>query len=203
MKPETIDERTGLTRGGQRVSTVPDPAGRPHRIFHRVGRFGGLSEAERARPNYAAPFDLELPNEGTLMGARNPFPPNGSADWIVSKADHWIFEGTGMRNGDRIPGLVGWEHHGEPADIPGLEVVAEGTTINSGDLESPYAATVYPGPRGNWVFNAATIFWSMGLSAPPGLVPPYSHYGRPHGPDKRVQRITANFLTACKATPDR
>jgi hypothetical protein len=102
-----------------------------------------------------------------------------------------------MRNGDRIPGLVGWEHHGDPAAIPGLEVVAEGTTINSGDDESHYTATVYPGARGNWVFNAATIFWSIGLSDPPGLMPPHSHFGRPHGADERVQKITSNFLEKC------
>jgi len=66
---------------------------------------------------------------------------------------------------------------------------------------STYAATVYPGPANNWVFNAATIFWSMGLSQPPGLIPPYSHLGRPHGPDERVQRITTNFLRRCRVTP--
>ena len=32
------------------------------------------------------------------------------------------------------------------------------------------------------------------LLAPPGHMLPYSHYGRPHGPDARVQRITANLL---------
>jgi hypothetical protein len=30
-----------------------------------------------------------------------------------------------MKAGDRIPGLIGWEYHGDPpGDIPGLEVVA-------------------------------------------------------------------------------
>lgn len=128
-------------------------------------------------------------------------PANGSADWIARNTDHWLFEGTGMQDGDRIPGLVGWECHGDPADIPGLEVVAEGTTINSGGEKARYAATVYPGPEGNWVFNAATIFWSMGLSAPPGVILPHSHYGRPHGEDERVQRITANFFGKCSINP--
>jgi hypothetical protein len=44
------------------------------------------------------------------------------------------------------------------------------------------------------VFNASTIFWSQGLSAPPGHMPPISHHGRPHGPDVRVQRITRNLF---------
>ncbi len=59
------------------------------------------------------------------MGARNVEPVNGGGDWIVVKPEHWIFEGTGMKKGDRIPGLVGWEYHGDPP-IPGLEVVADG-----------------------------------------------------------------------------
>ena len=44
------------------------------------------------------------------------------------------------------------------------------------------------------MFNASTIFWSQGLSTPPGHMPPISHHGRPHGPDERVQRITRNVL---------
>lgn len=195
------DRRTGLTPQGKRIPAKPGASELPFRTIQRVGRFGGLSEAEKARPNYAGPFSVEGPNEGLLMGARNPSPPNGSGDWIVRSQDHWIFEGTGMRNGDKIPGLVGWEHHGEPADIPGLEVVASGLTINSGGNESASAATVYPGPKGNWVFNAATIFWNIGLAKPPGLMPPYSHYGRPHGEDERVQKITANFLKRCGIFP--
>ena len=29
--------------------------------------------------------------------------------------EHWLFEGTGMKKGDSIKGLVGWEWHGDPA----------------------------------------------------------------------------------------
>ena len=73
-------------------------------------------------------------------------------------------------------------------------MVAEGPTWNGADKESHYTATVYPGPKGNLVFNASTIFWSQGLSAPPGHMPPISHHGRPHGPDPRVRRITRNVF---------
>ena len=127
-------------------------------------------------------------------------PANGSGDWIVTNEKHWIFEGTGLKNGDFFPGLVGWEHHGNPATLPGLEVIAAGKTLKASGDGSPYAATVYPGPKGNWVFNAASIFWSMGLAQPPGLTPPYSHLGRPHGVDERVQGITANFFKKCGIT---
>jgi hypothetical protein len=108
---------------------------------------------------------------------------------------HWLFAGTGMQKGDGIPGLVGWEWHGDPAPIPGLEVVATGPTQSApGQLNGGvYTATIYPGPKGNFVFNAATCWWADAMSAPPGYVRP-SVYTTPQGPDPRAQRITRNVL---------
>jgi|SRR5262245_52955807 len=169
----------------------PSTSGVANRMITRAGRYGGIREREKP---FMADLPLEAPNEATLIGAQTVTPFNGSGDWIVTKPEHWIFDGTGMKKGDCIPGLVGWEFHGEPADIPGLEVVAAGKTYTGGDQESHYTATIYPGPKGNFVFNASTIFWSQGLSAPPGHMPPISHHGRPHGPDERVQRITKNVF---------
>ncbi len=178
---------------------VSNSKGQPNRAFNRAGRYGGLSEAEIK--NKFGPFDLDGPNERNLIGARTINPFNGSDNWTVSQPKHWILKGTGMKKGDSIPGLVGWEFHGDPAPIKGLEVVAEGHSTNSAGKQAHWTATVYPGPKGNWVFNASTIFWSMGLSNPPGFILPFVHHGRPHGVDPRVQRITANFLTQCKVFP--
>ncbi len=165
--------------------------GRPNRTITRVGRFGGLA-AQGVESKYE--FSSTGPDEGLLMGARNVSPVNGGGDWTVSKADHWMFSETGLRNGDSIPGLVGWEYHGAPADIPGLEVVAEGTALRGGVEPQHWTATIYPGPKNNFVFNAATIFWAQGLSSPPGHMLPWSHWSRPHGPDSRVQQVTHNLL---------
>ena len=126
--------------------------------------------------------------------ARNVEPVNGGGDWIITRPEHWMFKDTGVQAGDRIPGLIGWEYHGQPAEIPGLEVVATGTAFQGGENPQQWTATIYPGPKGNFVFNAATIFWAQGLSNPPGHVLPWSHWSRPHGPDERVQRITHNLL---------
>ncbi|MFM8270908.1 MAG: N,N-dimethylformamidase beta subunit family domain-containing protein [Gemmata sp.] len=163
----------------------------PNRVIERVGRYGGIRPGEE---KWMADLPEAAPNESTLIGAQTVTPFNGSGDWICTNPAHWVFAGTGMLKGDRIPGLVGWEFHGDPAKIPGLEVVAAGTTLNGGDKESRYAATIYPGPKGNTVFNASTIFWAQGLSSPLGHWLPYVHNGRPHGPDARVQKITANLL---------
>ena len=163
-----------------------------NRRIRRDAPYGGMAR----QPGFD---ELKLyakagPDEGLLMGAVNVVPVNGGGDWIVAQPEHWIFEGTGMKKGDRVPGLVGWEYHGAPARIPGLEVVAEGTAWRSGVQAQHWTATVYPGPKKNFVFNAATIFWSQGLSTPPGHMLPWSHWNRPHGPDERVQRITRNLL---------
>ncbi|QDU78897.1 hypothetical protein Pla110_06010 [Polystyrenella longa] len=167
----------------------------PNRTFYRAGRYGGLIEAEKEMG--FGPFDMEGPNENLLIGARTIDPFNGSGDWICSQPDHWLFADTGMKAGDGIPGLVGWEFHGDPAAIPGLEVIAAGTSTNAGGRDANWTSTLYSGPKDNLVFNASTIYWSMGLSDPPGFTLPFSHFGRPHGPDRRVQQITTNFLKKC------
>jgi len=104
-----------------------------------------------------------------------------------------------MKKGDGIPGLVGWEWHGDPAQIPGLEIVASGLTQNKpGELNGGiYTATIYPGPKGNFVFNASTCWWGDGLSEPPGYLRP-SVYTTPKGPDARVEQITRNILEAMR-----
>ena len=172
----------------------PSSDGRANRVTFRGGPYGGQHRWAVEREEQHGPFPERGPDEGFLMGARNVDPVNGGGDWVVAKADHWIFEGTGVSNGDRIPGLIGWEYHGDPPDIPGLEVVAEGTALQGGVRPQHWTATIYPGPKENFVFNASTIFWSQGLSSPPGHTLPWSHWTRPHGPDERVQKITHNLL---------
>ena len=57
-----------------------------------------------------------------------------------------------------------------------------------------YTATIHPEAKGNLVFNAATIWWSLGLSEPPGFLKPSAHGGSPRGVDARVQRMTKNLF---------
>jgi hypothetical protein len=164
-----------------------------NRVIERVGKFGGPGTAADRRN--AARWTRHGPDPALLMGARTTDPANGSADWTCVNPRHWIFEGTGMKEGDAIKGLVGWEHHGHPAAIPGLEVLARGPLTSGGRPQKvDYTATIHPGPKGNWVFNASTIWWSDGLSEPPGYQRPSAHGGTPPGPDPRVRRITENLF---------
>lgn len=169
--------------------------GRPNRIMFRGGPYGGTYKYAEARERDNGPFPHRGPDEGYLMGSRNVDPVNGGGDWVCELPEHWIFENTGMKKGDSIPGLIGWEYHGDPPDdIPGLEVVAKGTALQGGVNPQQWTATIYPGPKNNFVFNASTIFWCQDLSSPPGHMLPWSHWSRPHGPDERVQQITHNIM---------
>ncbi|MBY0513512.1 MAG: hypothetical protein K2P78_06330, partial [Gemmataceae bacterium] len=91
--------------GGNSVCWVtgsyPAGDGRPDRVIERRGRFGGLRPAEEP---WAADLPEDGPDEALLMGARTVIPFNGSGDWVCTKPDHWVFAGTGMKAGDRIPG---------------------------------------------------------------------------------------------------
>lgn len=163
--------------------------------IRRVGVFGppdGTTDfVEMDSLEHVRPYGNEL------MGAHSTGPVTGGADWICTKPEHWIYRNTGMKHGDKIPGVIGWEWHGDPAPIPGLEVVASGPTQSAPGQPNGgnYTATIYPGPKGNFVFNAATIWWGDGLSAPPGYLRP-KVYTEPKGPDPRLQQITRNILDA-------
>jgi hypothetical protein len=94
----------------------------------------------RRRQKENGPFPEHGPDEGLLMGGRNVEPVNGGGDWVVAKAEHWTFEGTALKNGEWIPGLVGWEYHGDPPKLAGLEVVAAGTAWAGGQIPQKWSS---------------------------------------------------------------
>jgi hypothetical protein len=155
------------------VELLPASDGRPNRVMRRAGR-GFKGEQE-------------------LMGATSY--GVGFADWTNDNPEHWAFEGTNMKKGDRVAQLVGWEYHGAPlGSHPGLVVLSEGPVYaaNGGKLTGTYATTLYTARRGNLVFNAGTCWWNVVLSSPPGFQnPPRKDFRRN---DPRIQRITKNIL---------
>ena len=155
------------------VELLPSTDGRPNRVMRRVGR-GFQGEQE-------------------LMGATSY--GVGFADWTSDTPDHWAFEGTNMKKGDRVSQLVGWEYHGAPlGKHKDLVVLSEGPVYgaNGERRTGTYATTVYTAPKGNLVFNAGTCWWNVVLSSPPGFQsPPRRDFLRN---DARIQRITKNIL---------
>ena len=160
-----------------RIYLNPSGKGQPNRVFGRINWFE---------------------NESDLMGSKSY--GVGLADWKISNPDHWIFRGTKIKKDDIIPDLVGWEFHGYPVgNIPKIQILAEDSL--AGAEGKKYAATYYETARGNFVFNAATCWWSMALSTPPGFPFPQNprklFTGRTidfRKNDTRVQSITHNLM---------
>ena len=145
---------------------------------------------------------VHFDDEEKLMGVTSYGP--GYGDWVVKNAKNWIYEGTGLKDGDIIPAMIGWEYHGAPLiDIDGLVEVAGSLLIQLGDaaaskpgtLKKEHNAVIYPCSKGNWVFNAGTIWWSEGLSQPPAHIPAgYNPEMRTFGVQPNIQKITSNIL---------
>ena len=163
------------------------------RGFERVGVFGPPHGTQEFASMYTLPHKRPYANE--LVGAHSTGPVVGGADWICADPDHWIYQQTGMKKGDAVPGLIGWEWHGDPAPIESLKIVAEGPTHSRpGEPNGGhYTATIYDGPKNNFVFNAATCWWADGLSEPPGYLRPEGYVPR-RGPHKWIQQITRNVV---------
>lgn len=115
------------------------------------------------------------------------------ADYVVQNAAHWIYAGTGLADGDVIPGIVGYETDAFDAAVPspaarsGTAALLATSPFVSFAGDSVYAsASIYQAPSGAWVFAAGTIGWSLGLD----------DFGDRAAPDERLQQTTRNVLDA-------
>lgn len=135
---------------------------------------------------------------GTIYGGQlNPF----VQDWVVLNTDSWLFEGTGLRPGDHVAGLVGKEYDHSASNAaapPGLTVLSRSPVVNRPYPGTDYAeSTLYTAPSGATVFSAGTITWSWGLddaSFPIGAL-----HSTPVSP--AIQRLTANLLDSLGRDP--
>src|SRR5437879_3654572 len=112
--------------------------------------------------------------------------------YVVTNSGHWVYAGTGFRDGDSVPGLVGYETDRLFNQYPLPNAVSGTYTLlsNSPFIDTPdhSNSSVYQAPSGAWVFGAGTINWSLGLD-PAGLFGD----GR-NRVDPRIQQTTANIL---------
>jgi len=122
--------------------------------------------------------------EGLLFGAMYdswelvPFP------LIVKDPNHWLFEGTGLKAGERLVGLAGYEFDRVTAGLapPGISISMESPIVTAEGLPSVTHVVDRTLPSGRLVFSAGVIYWPLGLSADPEV----------H--DGRVERMTLNVL---------
>jgi len=93
-------------------------------------------------------------------------------DFIVNNSDHWIYNNTGLADGDRIRGIVGIEVDQVFEALPGPQS-QEFTVIGRSRFQGAESrrpsiseSVVYQALSGAWVFASGTLLWSPGLSQP-------------------------------------
>jgi hypothetical protein len=117
-------------------------------------------------------------------------------DIIITKPEHWTMAGTNLREGDRLPRLLGYEADRiVGAAPPGTTILAQSPYEFEGRLHLAHM-TSYQLSNGTTVFAAGTIQWSWGLDDF-------------NAPDLRVssinagaQQITRNVLARFRQASD-
>jgi len=135
--------------------------------------------------------------EQTLIGVQYtdmvPWNNGSYAPYVVTNSGHWVYAGTGFRDGDSVPGLVGYEadrsfsQYAQPNAVSGTYTLLSRSPFTGSRGAPDYAnSTIYQAPSGAWVFAAGTLNWSLALDKLVG----WSSLE----PDPRIQRTTANIL---------
>lgn len=189
---------------------------RQNRIIRRIGRWGPIDPwLMTLAPEQAGFTDGDFADAGELMGAHLVEPAVGVADWRCANTAGPLasrfYSGTGLRDNDGLRGLIGHEFTGNPVGRPGLEVLAEERLIG-GDGQvtaNKYTATIYPGPKGNVVFNASTMWWPQFLNVatrlpfPPDGTPKFTSptglISQGSADMQRVEQLTLNLFDMFRA----
>jgi hypothetical protein len=121
--------------------------------------------------------------EAQLLGEQYECNPV-SADLVVARPDSWVFTGTGLTQGARLPGIVGGEYDryvagpGIPANI---EILAH-SPLNCRGRSSYADMTYYNAPSGAGVIDTGTQTWNTHLDGTT--------------PNQTIVDITTNILLA-------
>lgn len=157
------------------VRMEPSADGRPHRVMAcykssrdpAPGKAGRTSRWRDVRP------DQRHAEQG-LLGIQFNGIVLDPAPLVVKESKHWLWSGTGLRDGDKLPRLVGVEADAYDPEAPS-PAGARRTLL----AESPYkdsrptvtkptiqhtALTEYP--NGAMVFAAGTFHWALALDGP-------------------------------------
>jgi hypothetical protein len=131
--------------------------------------------------------------EQTLVGVQYTaqVQNGGYVSYVVSNSTSWVYAGTGFKDGDSVPGIVGYEGdrlfstYPAPPAVAGTETLLSHSPFTTVSKTSDYQnSSIYQAASGAWVFAAGTDGWSWALDS----------YGDRNLVDARIQQTTANIL---------
>jgi putative cell wall-binding protein len=111
--------------------------------------------------------------------------PERTMPLVITDATHWLYKGTGLKNGDKISGVVGGEIDRYDEEIPNVEVIAA-SPIKLYGKDSVSHAIWYQKPQGGKVFATGTFYWNWFLD-------PYGKEANASY-NKQIERITLNAM---------
>lgn len=134
------------------------------------------------------------PEEGMIgvMYVQSPI----DGDITIDNASHWVFANTGLKKGDLLKGLLGYEVDAivGAASPPNLVRLAHSPFV-SADNETGFSdMTIYTTSRGTMVFATGTIQWSWGLDD-------FGPRSRGNRVNAAAQQITRNVLNRMITPP--
>ncbi len=138
--------------------------------------------------------------ESSMTGVLYEDYPTDAA-FVVHAADHWLYEGTGVKNGDSFAHLIGVEYDrvtpGQPTPRP-IQIIGHSPLVCNG-RSSHSDAAYYTVPSGAGVFASGTMRWVEGLMA--GTRDDRTDHGMDRRTAAFVSRTTENLLRAFAAGP--
>jgi len=188
--------------------------GRENRVMEVYKNFKKDPEPDPARKTIT--FRESGRAEQRLVGVQYidyAWPAGTRESFIARNTDHWIFEGTGLSNGDQIPGVIGGEMDVLFSSFPrpmsnnytviGRSPILGATKQLDGNRRIVEAETVvYQAPSNAWVFASATLLWQKGLVASGGSSSPALRRMTKNLLDKFIDRNTGTPPTLSLSSPN-
>src|SRR5947208_2104164 len=137
--------------------------------------------------------------EQTLIGVQytdqvlfNQQTSSSYVPYVVTNSANWVYAGTGFRDGDSVPGIVGYEadrlfsQYPPPNAVSGTYTLLSHSPFAGATNPSDYSnSSVYQAPSGAWVFGTGTFGWNWALD---------NFLNGANKVDPRIQQTTANIL---------
>lgn len=125
--------------------------------------------------------------EETLLGVQyEHYPVNG--DIVISNASHWVFANTGLKNGDKLVGLLGYEADRVFGIGPANTVILAHSPVVSEAGAGFSDMAIYQHSSGANVFATGSIQWAWGLDDY------YAYWSHTYLVSAAAQQITRNVL---------
>lgn len=124
---------------------------------------------------------------------------NTYTDLIVKNTSHWVYKGSGLIEGQRIPAIVGYEIdtiYPSPTLLPTnteFTVLAASPFVDINGDNFIQNSLIYKTPQGGWVFASGTMSWSWALDFESSM----AAFGEPYVKNLTnpgLQKITQNIM---------